>query len=109
MECSPDIADKGKHRHAAQQEQESPVDNSVCEAREEYDPDGEEAVLEDDSLGTVFPHQPLHDCGENMRTKLCQVTVPRQAFHTACVPYPPQFKADKVSSTCSRSLDTSQS
>lgn len=70
MDCSPDVADKGKHRHSAQQEQQSPVVNFVSKPRQQYDPYGEEAVLENDGLGAVLTHQPLHDCAENMRTKL---------------------------------------
>lgn len=65
MDCSPDIADKGKQGHAAQQAQQPPVDDFVSEPREDYDPYGEEAVLEDDSLSTVLAHQPLHDCREH--------------------------------------------
>ena len=104
MDCSPDIADKGKHGHAAQQAQQSPVDDFVSLPRQEYDPYGEEAVLQDDGLSAVLAHQPLHDCAENMRTKLRSGHSPQVGL-----PCPRRLGLHKVSSACYRSLDSPQS
>lgn len=97
MDCSPDIADKGKHGHATQQAQQSPVVNFVSKPRQEYDPYGQEAVLEDDGLGAVLAHQPLHNCAKNMRTKLWlghspQVSLPCSLL--TCLPCPRQLRVD---------------